>query len=92
MIIRIMAEGQWELADDQVDGLNALDSAVEKAVEGGEEAVFRTALDDLLASVRAQGTEVPVDTLVDSDLILPPSDATIDDVRALLSDEGLIPG
>ena len=29
---------------------------------------------------------------MDSDLILPPSDATIDEVRELLSDDGLIPG
>ena len=35
-----------------------------------------------------------VDSLDESDLILPPADATIDEVRELLSDsdEGLIPG
>jgi hypothetical protein len=32
------------------------------------------------------------DTLQDSDLILPPSDATLDEVRQLLADDGLIPG
>jgi hypothetical protein len=37
---------------------------------------------------------LPDDTLHDSDLILPPADATLDEVRALLADtdEGLIPG
>ena len=29
---------------------------------------------------------------MDSDLILPPADATLEEVRDLLSDDGLIPG
>ena len=35
---------------------------------------------------------LPAESLEDSDLILPPSDATLEEVRELLSDEGLIPG
>jgi hypothetical protein len=42
--------------------------------------------------VRSAGTPLADDTLEDSDLILPPADATIDEVRELLSDDGLIPG
>ena len=33
-----------------------------------------------------------LDSLDESDLILPPPDATIDEVRELLGDDGLIPG
>ena len=91
MIVRIMAEGQFELADSEVDRLNELDTEVESAVESGDEQQFRSALDALLAAVRQQGEPVPDDTLVDSDLILPRADATLDEVRALLGDEGLIP-
>jgi len=91
MIVRIMAEGQFQLADEELDGLNELDTAVESAVEGGDEQRFRTALDDLLEAVRQRGEQVPDDTLVDSDLILPPADATLEEVRELLGDEGLIP-
>jgi hypothetical protein len=32
------------------------------------------------------------DSLDESDLILPPADATIDQVREMLSEDGLIPG
>ena len=38
MIVRILGEGQLEVADDQLDALNELDSAVESAVEAGDEA------------------------------------------------------
>ena len=92
MIVRILSEGQWELSDDRLDSLNELDSAVEKAVEDGDTAVFAESLATLLQAVRGAGTPLPSESLEDSDLILPPSDATLEEVRELLSDDGLIPG
>ncbi len=92
MIIRVMAEGQFEVAESELDGLNTLDDTLERAVESGDEAAFTEALAGLLGAVRAAGTPLPDDSLEDSDLILPPSDATIDEVRALLAGDGLIPG
>ena len=92
MIVRILAEGQWRLDDGAVDDLNALDTKVEQAVESGYETEFRAALEDLLAAVRRAGDQVGLEELVDSDLVLPPADASIDEVKDLLSDEGLIPG
>jgi hypothetical protein len=92
VIVRILTEGQWDVADDSLDGLNRLDSALEKAVESGDDAAFAQALDALLSAVRTGGAPLPDDVLHDSDLILPPSDATIEEVRELLGDEGLIPG
>jgi hypothetical protein len=92
VIIRIMGEGQWRVDDATVEQLNELDAAVETAVEGGDDAAFASALSDLLSAVRERGTPVPDEELVDSDLVLPPADATTDDVRHLLTDEGLIPG
>ncbi len=91
MIIRILAEGQWELEDGQLTGLNTLDAALEQAVEAGDEAAFATGLADLLDRVRTEGSRLPDDSLVDSDLILPPADATLEEVRELLTDEGLVP-
>ena len=42
--------------------------------------------------MREHGTHHPDDSLDESDLILPPGDATIDEVRQLLAGDGLIPG
>ncbi len=94
MIVRILGEGQLQVADDKMDALNELDSKVEAAVESGDDETFRSALETLLETVRASGSPLPDDSLEDSDLILPPGDATIEEVRALLSEsgEGLIPG
>jgi hypothetical protein len=93
MIVRILNEGQWELSEEAVRGLNSLDDAVDKAVAAADQDQLAKALQALLDRVRSSGTPIPDDELRDSDLILPDSDSTIDDVRALLSDtdEGLIP-
>jgi hypothetical protein len=92
MIVRILGEGQLEVSDDQLETLNELDRAVESTIESGDEAGFRAALTALLDGVRRTGTPLSDDSLEDSDLILPPPDATIDDVRHLLEGDGLIPG
>ena len=93
MIVRILNEGQWELSDDAMRGLSSLDDAVEAAVSEGSEEKLAAALHSLLEQVRSTGTPVPDDELLDSDLILPDSDATLQEVEELLSssDEGLVP-
>ena len=94
MIVRILNEGQWDVGDHLVDELNRLDDAVERAVKAGDQQGLAAALTSLLDKVRTSGTAVPDGDLLDSDLILPDADATLQDVQALLneSEEGLIPG
>ncbi|WP_248959442.1 PspA-associated protein PspAA [Sphaerisporangium perillae] len=92
MIIRIMGEGQIEVAEGDIDVLNSLDSELEAAIETDDEVQFRSKLHALLDKVRQIGKPLPDDTLEPSELILPPSDASIDEVRGMLGDSGLIPG
>lgn len=94
MIVRILNEGQWNVGDHLIDELNGLDGSVERAVQASDQEALAAALTDLLGKVRTEGTEVPDAELLDSDLILPAADSTLDDVRELLSgsEEGLIPG
>ena len=92
MILRILGEGQLEVSDESMLELNELDEALIHAVEKGDEAVFHTTLANLVDRVRKVGHPVPPDHLGPSELILPGADATLDEVRQLLTDEGLIPG
>ena len=92
MIVRILGEGQLRVDDAAVSELNELDAKVEAAVDVGDEAGFAAALSALLSRVRALGTPLEADSLQPSELILPQEDATMDDVRRLLTDDGLIPG
>ena len=91
MIVRILGEGQWELDETHLEALNALDTSVEQAIEAEDRAAFAQGLVALLDVVRQQGTRLEDDSLQESDLILPMSDASLEEVRALLTDEGLVP-
>jgi len=92
MIIRILAEGQYDVPDSELDALNEFDGKLEQAIEQTDETVFRMALAALLSHVRSTGTQVALDALVASDLVLPHADADLGEVRDMLSDDGLIPG
>ncbi len=89
MIVRIAEEGQYRLDDDAQGRINELDEALEAAIDTDG---FGEALGRLLDAVRTLGEPVPDDELVTSKIVLPPSDATSDEVKGMLTDEGLIPG
>ena len=86
-----MGEGQLDVADEDLSALNTLDDELESAIESGDETAFRAALHALLENVRKVGKPLAADSLAPSELILPPADAHIDEVRSMLGDEGLIP-
>ena len=92
MIVRIMGEGQVNLADSHLPRLNELDDELLAAMEKGDEGGFRTTLGVLLDAVRDLGEPLADDALEPSELILPAGDASLDEVRAMLRDDGLIPG
>ena len=92
MIVRIMGEGQVRLADSHLTDLNKLDNELLAEMEKGDGPGFRRTLSALLSQVRELGEPLPDDSLEPSELILPSPDATLEEVRDLLSDDGLIPG
>ncbi|MFF3836847.1 hypothetical protein [Streptomyces sp. NPDC001930] len=92
MIVRIMGEGQLTLADSHLAELNTLDDELLREMESGDQEGFRRTLNALLDEVRRLGTPLPDDALEPSELILPAPDAGLDEVKEMLSDDGLIPG
>lgn len=92
MIVRILGEGQLELAEEHLPELNVLDAELATAVNSGDEPGFERELTRLLDRVRALGSAVPDENLTASDLILPGPDSSLAEVSALLSEDGLIPG
>ena len=92
MIVRILAEGQYDVSEEALSALNELDAEVESAIESGDEEAFRASLGALLDAVRTAGVAHDADSLEPSDLILPMGDATLAEVRDMLSGDGLVPG
>ncbi|MFN2521313.1 MAG: hypothetical protein ABR525_09730 [Candidatus Limnocylindria bacterium] len=92
MILRILEEGQFDVPSEAIDELNRLDDALMQAVDAGDDERFQTALAALLGRIREVAKPVHEDHLGPSDVVLPPADATLEQVGELLGDEGLIPG
>jgi hypothetical protein len=92
VIVRILGQGQYRISPEQLPDLNDIDREVEQAIAAGDEVAFRDALGRLLAEVHGGGEPLADDVFVESDLVLPGPDAGLDDVAAMLDDEGLLPG
>ena len=92
MIVRILTEGQFNLPGAYVDELNEIDNRIVEVVESQDEAQFGRLLSQMLQLVREKGEPVPVDDLVESDLVLPEPDITLEEAARTFTGEGLLPG
>lgn len=92
MIIRIATEGQYNLPGSFIDQLNEIDNQLVDAVEAADRSGFAGLLTQMLTLVREHGSSLPMDELVESDLILPAPDTTLEEAQVLFVGEGLLPG
>jgi len=92
MIVRIMTEGQYDLPGAFIDELNHIDNDLVEVVADENEAQFATLLKKMLDLVRDNGTPVPIEELVESDLVLPEPDITLLEAEEVFVGEGLVPG
>jgi hypothetical protein len=91
MIVRLMSEGQYRVDDELLEQLNELDVQAQAAMDAEDEPALDDKLDQMWQLVRDRGEQLSEDELSASDLIIPPSDLTLEETRKLFSDEGLIP-
>ena len=91
MIVRLMHEGQYRIDDALAARLNALDEEASVALERNDEEALDNVLERMAQAVRDGGERLPDEDLSPSNAIIPPTDLTLDEARALFSDEGLIP-
>jgi hypothetical protein len=91
MIVRLMGEGQYRLDDGVATQLNGLDDEAMAALERDDEVELDRCLDAMWRMVKAQGASLADDEIVTSDVIIPPSDLTLEETRALFSEHGLVP-
>ncbi len=92
MIVRILHEGQYRLPDAALWRLQQIDGRLTSSIERGDQAAFEADLAELVEYVRTDGVRLDDGHLGGSNLVLPPPDATLDEVRALLRGDRVIPG
>ena len=91
MIVRIATEDQFEIPGDHLQEVNDLDNAVVAAVEADDEEGYAKTFAELIDFIRTHGTKLEDDALAESDVIIPPSDTTIDEAGDHFTGDGIIP-
>jgi hypothetical protein len=91
VIARLMGEGQYRVDDDLRGELNVLDDRAGAALEAEDEPALDGVLDEMWELVRGRGERLPDDDLSASDLVIPPSDLTLEETKKLFSEDGLVP-
>ena len=91
MIVRVAGEGQYEIDETMMERLNSLDQQALAALDRGDEPELDRYLDEMGALVRENGRKLAVDELASSDVVIPPSDLTLEETRRLVAKEGFIP-
>ena len=87
MIVRIMADGQYRIDDDDAPALaviERLDGRMLETVEANNARAFQATLAQLINHVHRVGHAVADTELVASDVIVPPSDMTLEETETLL--------
>jgi hypothetical protein len=91
VIVRLMGEGQFELGDELLSTLDEIDDRATAAADAKDEAELSRLLEDMWKLVLAEGRRLPDDALGTSDVVIPPSDLTLEETTRLFSEQGLIP-
>jgi hypothetical protein len=86
-----MTEGQYNLPGAHVDDLNEIDNQLVEVVGQEDQEGFERLLKKMLDLVREKGTPLPIDEIVESDLVLPEPDITLKEAAELFVGEGLLP-
>jgi hypothetical protein len=92
MIVRILTEGQYNLPGAYIDELNEIDNDLVDVVGDEDADAFASVLKRMLDLVRENGEPVPIEELVESDLVLPEPDITLLEAEEMFVGEGLLPG
>jgi hypothetical protein len=92
MIIRIMGEGQYNVKSSQFDKLNKIDNKIVEYVQKGDEKKYKKGLADLIGMIHREGTMLDNEDLIESDVIVPPADMTLEEARQVFRGTGIFKG
>jgi hypothetical protein len=81
MIVRILADNQYRLTDEQMAEVDRLDDALEAALNNDDADGFQSSLLGLTQYVQQTGDVIPVEEIVPSDVIIPSPDMSLDEAR-----------
>ncbi|CAD7767236.1 MAG: hypothetical protein DNFNHJIP_00643 [Candidatus Argoarchaeum ethanivorans] len=90
MIARLMGLGQYHIEDAYIDDLNTIDNRIVEIVEKDDYDNFQKTYPELISYVQKHGTPVPDGEIIESDIIIPPDDLTLEEAKKIFKGQGII--
>ena len=92
-IVRIMGQGQFTVDNSTLKRLSELDDSIVQLVskDRSDDTEFRTRLSELTRIVESKGKPLDPKEIIQSDIILPSTDLSVDEAKKLFMGEGVIP-
>ena len=92
-VVRIMGQGQFTVDNITLKRLNEIDDSIVQLVskERSDDAEFKKRLTELADIVEAKGKPLDPKEIIQSDIILPSPDLSVDEAKRLFNGEGVIP-
>ena len=87
-----MGEGQYNVKSSNFDKLNKIDNKIVEYVQKGDEKGYKKGLADLIGMIRREGVIVDNEVLIESDVIVPPADMTLEEARQVFRGTGIFKG
>lgn len=92
-IVRIMGEGQFVVDNKTLKKLNDIDNSLVQLVSNdrSDDTEFKKRLVELVNIVEQNGKQLDSKQIIQSDIILPSADLSIDEAKKLFKNDGVIP-
>ena len=99
MIIRISGQGQFKVSSDILDKINEIDNSIVALIENvslgsSDRSLVQKELQSKLTEMKnlitSRGQSLDDKEIVESDIIVPDSDLSIDEASKIFKEEGLI--
>jgi len=100
-VVRILGgEGQFEVSSAVLDRINAIDNRIVEMVAGEKKGEskeeengerFRELLAEMIGVVKREGNALDPGEIVESDVIVPPADLSLEEAKKIFTGEGIIP-
>ncbi len=92
-IVRLIHDAQYYVSEDVMKELNSLDNRLVRMLK--DEIVDEDSVKEVIAGMRilvkSKGKKVKDESVIASDIIIPPTDISIDKARDIFKGEGIIP-
>jgi len=97
IVARIAGHGQFKLNKETLDKVNKLDNDIVSIVEKDDsdkkkqEREFREKLIEIMDLITAEGKALPEKEIVQSDIVIPNPDVSVEELKKIFTGQGLLP-